>query len=201
VFRYGFAPGIVWRSEGGALVGEGYVKLGTFRHREEDAALVAWAPEVNLMMGVGTYPPKLEDLLTDPSSGGHLFLRLEEATIAGVRRDLRDPEAHRWLSDGRPVDAVFFVQAFRGKEKVYEGRVRAGESVAFPGGAVAIEPDVALWVELVAARDPWLPWAGIGLALLALGAALRGGVALAAIVRARRAAPEPAACERGSSGR
>lgn len=188
VFRYGFAPGVVWRGEGDALVGEGYVKLGTLRHREEDAALVAWTPEVNVMMGAGTYPPKLEELLTDPSSGAHLFLRLEEATVAGVRRDLRDPDAHRWLSDGRPEQAVFHVEAFRGKEKVFEGRVRAGESAVFPGGAVALEPDLAIWVELVAARDPWLPWAGVGLALLALGAALRAGLAVAGLARRGRAA-------------
>jgi hypothetical protein len=182
IMRYGFAPGVVWRGPGGALVGEGFVKLGTLRHREEDAALVSWTPEVNVMMGAGTYPPRIEDLVTDPASGDHLFLRLEEATVAGARRDFREPDAHLWMSDGRPEDAVFLVQAFRAKEKVFEGRVRAGESVEFPGGGVAIEPEVALWVELVAARDPFLPLAGAGLALVAAGALLRAAIALAALV-------------------
>ncbi len=186
VMRYGYAPGIVWLGPDGGRLAEGFVHLGILPHREEDAALVRWAPEANVMMGAGTFPPKLEELVSPEGTGAHLFLRLDEATIAGARRDLRDPDAYRWLADGRLERAVFFVQAFRGKEKVFEGRVRAGEAVRFPGGALEISPEVRLWVELIATRDPFLPWVGAGLALLAFGVVLRAGLAAAGV--ARRAA-------------
>lgn len=191
IVRFGYAVGIVWLGREGRPVAEGFVKLGTLPHREEDAALVAWAPEPNVMMGAGTFPPKLEDLVSPPGADAHLFLRLEEATIAGVRRDLRDPDAHRWLVDGRLEDAVFFAQVFRGKERVFEGPLRAGGSVRFPGGALALEPRVLLWVDLLATRDPFLPWAGAGLLLLGLGLLLRA--ALAGLGLARRLAPRPPA--------
>jgi hypothetical protein len=188
--RYGYAPGIVWLGPEGAPVVEGWVKLGTMPRREEDAELVSWTPEPNVMMGAGTFPPKLEDLVSPEGAGAHLFLRLDEAFVAGVRRDLRDPDAYRWLADGRLERPVFFVQAFRGKEKVFDGHVRGGEAVSFPGGALEIFPEVLIWVDVLAARDPWLPWAGVGLVALAAGLALRGALAVAAA--RRRAARAPA---------
>jgi len=190
VMRYGYAAGIHWLGPGGTLIQTAFVELGTLTHREEDAALVTWAPETNVMMGAGTFPPKLEELVSQPGSGAHVFLRLDEATIAGSRRDLRDPDAYRWLADGRLEHAVFFVQAFRGKEKVFEGRMRAGEAVRFPGGALELAPDVLMWVELLATRDPWLPWVGGGLALLALGLVLRVALAAASLARRARRSPE-----------
>ncbi len=185
VVRYGYAPGIVWLGPDGAPIVEGWVKLGTMPRREEDTDLVSWTPEPNVMMGAGTFPPKLEDLLSPEGAGAHLFLRLDEAVIAGVRRDLRDPDAYRWLADGRPEDPVFLVQAFRGKEKVFDGRVRGGEAVRFPGGALEIAPEMRIWVDILAARDPWLPWAGVGLAALVAGLALGAALAVASAVRRR----------------
>ena len=183
VIRYGYAAGVDWQAAGGAPIEAEFVELGTLQHREEDAALVTWAPEPNVMMGAGTFPPKLEELVSPRGGGAHVFVRLEEATIAGSRRDLRDPDAYRWLADGRLEQAVFFVQAFRGKEKVYEGRIHAGETVKYPGGALELAPEVVLWVELLATRDPWLPWVGAGLVLLALGLVLRLAMAVGGVAR------------------
>lgn len=186
VFRFGYAVGVTWL-HGSARPVQAYVMLGTLPHTEEEAALVAWTPEPNVMMGAGTFPPRLEDLVSPPGAGAHLFVRLDAATIAGARRDLRDPDAHRWLVDGRLEDPEFFVQAFRGREKVFEGKVRGGEGVAFPGGALELEREVLLWVDLLAVRDPFLPWAGAGLALVAAGLAL--GAVLAAQGLLRRGTP------------
>ncbi len=177
VFRFGYAAGVTWLGDGGPLV-QGYVMLGTLPHTEEEAALVQWTPEANVMMGAGTFPPRLEDLVSPPGAGAHLFVRLDAATIAGTRRDLRDPDAYRWLVDGRPEDPEFFVQAFRGREKVFEGKLRGGQAARFPGGSVALEPDVVLWVDLLAVRDPFLPWVAAGLVALAAGLALRAGTAI-----------------------
>ncbi len=189
VARYGYAPRIAWLGPNGAPIADGWIMLGTMAHSEEDASLVRWTPEPNVMMGAGTYPPKLEDLLSPAGGAAHLFLRLEDAVIAGVRRDLRDPEAYRWLADGRLEDAAFLVQAFRGRQRVFDGRVRAGEAVRFGGGVVEIGPEVRIWVDLVAARDPWLPWAGVGLVVLAAGVALRAVLALASALRRRARVP------------
>jgi hypothetical protein len=180
VLRYGYAAGVTWLGERGEEIVQAYVMIGTLPHAAEDAALVTWTPEPNVMMGAGTFPPRLEELV---SPGGearpHLFVRLEEATIAGARRDLRDPDAHRWLVDGRLEDPLFFAQVFRGREKVFEGKVRAGEEIRFPGGALSLEREVLLWVDLVAVRDPLLPLAGAGLLLLGLGLLLAGALRLA----------------------
>jgi hypothetical protein len=173
VLRFGYAPPISWTGEGGVALADGYAMLGTFPSTEEDARLVEWTPTPNLMMGVGYFPPALEDLLTPPRSEAHLFLRAEEATLGGARRDLRDPEAYRWLLDGRLEDPVWLVQVFRGKEKRWEGRLRAGEEARFPGGALRIGRDTGLWVEVQAVRDAW-GWAiPAGAAAIALGVALR----------------------------
>jgi hypothetical protein len=170
VYRYGFAPAIEWIGADGALRGSGRILLGTIPHAEEEASLVTWSPETNVMMGAGTFPPKLEELV----AGGdeHVFLQLEEATIAGHRRDLRDPDAYRWLADGRLVDPVFHLQVFRGRTSVFEGRLAAGAAVQLDGGVIAIAPDVAFFVELLATRDPWLTAAAGGLGLCAIGLAL-----------------------------
>jgi hypothetical protein len=188
VFRYGYAAGVTWLGEGGAEVVQAYVMLGTLPHSEQDAALVVWTPEPNVMMGAGTFPPRLEELVSPPGADRHLFLRIDEATIAGARRDLRDPDAYRWLVDGRLVDPVFFAQVFRGREKVFEGKVRGGEAVRFPGGALELDREVLLWVDLLAVRDPFLAWAGAGLVALALGLLLRGALAVGRLA-ARGAAP------------
>ncbi|WP_242392773.1 hypothetical protein [Anaeromyxobacter oryzisoli] len=187
VFRFGYAVAVGWAQRSPAPLVDGYVMLGTFPHTAEEAALVTWTPEPNVMMGAGTFPPKLEDLLTPPRSGAHLFLRLEEATIGGKRRDLRDPDAYRWLVDGRLEGAVFHVEALQGKEKLFEGRLRAGESATYPGGAITLGPDVLLWVDLLGTRDPWLAVLGAGLALLAGGVALRSVLAVVGLVRRQAA--------------
>lgn len=193
VLRFGYAVGVRWTGADERPLVEAYVMMGTLPHEEADAALVTWTPEPNLMMGAGTFPPRLEELVSPPGAGAHLFLRLEEATIAGARRDLRDPDAHRWLLDGRLEEPVFFAQAFRGREKVFEGRLRGGEPARFAGGTLALEREVLLWVDLLAVRDPLLPWVGVGLLALSLGLVLRGAVAARALV-GRRAA------RRGASG-
>jgi hypothetical protein len=192
VTRFGYALGVHWAEAGGAPLAEGYVMLGTLPRREEDAALVTFTPTPNVMMGAGTFPPALEDLLSPEHADAHLFLRLDEATIAGERRDLRDPDAYRWLVDGRLEDPVVFAQVFRGEEKVFEGKVRAGDAVTFAGGSLALERDVLLWVDLLAVRDPFLAWAVAGLGLLAAGLLLRVALAAGALVARRRSAPDAA---------
>lgn len=172
VLRFGYAPPLLWTAEAGPPLADAYAMLGTFPRSEEAARLVEWSPPPNLMMGVGFFPPALEDLLTPPGSDLHLFVRAEEATLGGARRSLRDPEAHRWLLDGRLEAPVWFVQVFRGKDKRWEGRLRGGEGALFPGGRVRIGADTGLWVEIHAVRDRWI-WA-----LLAGAAALVAGVAL-----------------------
>lgn len=185
VFRFGYAVGVTWTFRGAELLRD-FVMLGTLTHSEEDAALVQWTPETNVMMGAGSFPPRLEELVSPRGSGAHVFVRLEAASIGGNRRDLRDPDAYRWLMDGRLEDPAFFVQVFRGREKVFEGRVRGGETVPLQEGALVLEPEVLLWVDLLAVRDPLLPWVAGGLAALAAGLLLRVAIALrTALGRAR----------------
>jgi hypothetical protein len=184
--RFGYAPDVTWIGAQGAPVLEGYALLGTFPKTEADAQLVTWTPAPNVMMGVGLYPPDLEDLITPPRSREHLFLRLEEATLAGVRRNLRDPDAQRWLADGRPEAPVWFAQAFRGREKLFEGRLRAGEEARFEGGSLRIGAETVLWAEIQAVRDPW-GWLAVAGAL-----ALAAGAALGAWSRRAPATPPPA---------
>jgi hypothetical protein len=186
VQRFGYAPEVVWLGAGGVPLLDGYAMLGTFPKTEADASLVTWTPPPNVMMGIGLYPPELEDLLTPPRSRQHLFLRLDEATLAGVRRNLRDADAHRWLSDGRPEAPVWFAQVFSGREKVYEGRLRAGEEARFQGGAIRIGGDLVLWAEVQAVRDPWGWLAVAGAIAVVLGAAL------AVVARRRPPIPAPA---------
>ena len=181
VQRFGYAPEVQWRDGRGTPLADGWALIGTFPRSDADAALVRWTPPPNLMMGVGLYPPDLEDLLTPPGSPYHLFLRLDEATLAGARRNLRDPEAHRWLADGRPESPVWFVQVFRGREKLFEGQLPAGGEARFAGGAIRLGPDLALWAEVQAVRDPWL-WVAVAGAI----AALAGGVLVAAGMLRRR---------------
>lgn len=197
VYRFGYAARVRWSADDGRALWDGPVLLGTLEHREEDAALVAWTPEPNVMMGAGTFPPRLEELVSPPGRDAHLFLRLEAATVAGARRDLRDPDAYRWLVDGRLEDPVLFAQVFRGREKVFEGKVRAGERVEYDGGELSLEPRVLLWVDLLVTRDAFLPWAGLGLALLAAGLALHGGIGARRLLGRR---PRPAAGGPGGAG-
>lgn len=185
VFRFGYAPALRFTQPDGRVTGEGFVPLGTLPHDAEDASLVEWTPEPNVMMGAGTYPPKREDLVP-VAPGGHVFLRIAEARVGGVRRDLRPPDAHRWLADGRLEDVVFEVLVLRGRERVFSGLVRAGARVETAIGALEIAPEVAVWVELLASRDPFVAWAAAGLALLAAGLSVR---ALLAIARLFRRAP------------
>lgn len=184
VIRYGYAPDVTWRGPDGRVRWRGSVPMGAVLHDDEEESLVAWTPEPNLMMGAGTYPPKLEELVAADGADEHLFLELEAATIAGARRDLRDPEAHRWLADGRLEEPVFLLRVFHGRAQVLEARVRAGQAVSFDGGTIAVAPDVALYVDVLATRDPWLKGIAGGLALLALG--LLGGGAAAVVGRVRR---------------
>lgn len=181
IVRYGYAPRLALRGARG-LGFDAFVPLGELAPAPEDATLVAWTPEPNVMMGAGTYPPRLEDLASPEGTGLHVFLRLVEATVGGARRDLGDPDAWRWLADGRPERAVFAVQVFDGREKVLDARVPAGGTATFPGGAVELGPEVRMWAEVLAVRDPWVVAGLLGAALFAAGIA----AGAAARVRARR---------------
>lgn len=192
VIRFGYAPGVTWRGRDGRLRWRGRIPLGAVPHDAAEAGLVEWTPETNLMMGAGTYPPRLEELVAGAGGEEHLFLRLEAATLAGQRRNLRDPEAHRWLADGRPEEAVFRVRVLRGPAQVLDATIPAGESVSFEGGTLTLAPDVALYADVLATRDPWLAGVAGGLVLATLG--LLGSLASAALRVARRMRrPPPAA--------
>ena len=182
VLRYGFAPEIDWRDGDGRPVAEGYALIGTFPSTEEAERLVAWTPVPRLMLGVGYFPPALEDLLTPPGTRHHLFLRLDEATLGGARRDLRSPEAHRWLADGPAEDPVWWAEVFRGDRRLHAGRLRTGESARFEGGGLRLG-ETARWVEIQAVRDPLrgAPWWGAALAA--------GGALLLVTSRCRAARP------------
>ncbi len=173
ILKYGYGPAVHWTAPGGHPLVEGYVPLGTLPHREEESRLVTWSPEPNVMMGIGTFPPRTEDLVSPPGTGMHLFLRIDEATIGGVRRDLRGPDSWKFLLDGRIEHPVYFVQAFRAKSKVFEGRLRAGEPAEVAGGRLVLPDEVLMWVELIAVWDPWIYLGLAGVAALAAGVALR----------------------------
>lgn len=192
VIRYGFAPSIRWTDASGRTRGGGVVPMGALPHDAEEAALPQWTPEPDVMMGAGTYPPKLEEVLA-AGRGDRLFLRLTAATLAGERRDLRDAGAWRWLADGPPGAPEFEVLLLRGSERLDAVRLAAGERAPLGDGVIAIAPAVELWAEILAARDPWLPWAVAGLALLAAGGALAAGLRISRWVRRDGAAPAPRA--------
>jgi hypothetical protein len=198
VFRFGYAPAIRWTAPDGRASG-GLVPLGTLPHDEEELALVEWSPEPNVMMGAGTFPPKREDLVP-VSEGDHVFLRIAQARVGGAVRDLRPPEAYRWLADGRLEDVTFDVLVLRGRERVFSGTVRAGARVETPAGTLELAPNVAIWVELLATRDPFLPWAVAGLALLALGLCVRFAGVARRVLRGGRPAPAGADSEGPRAG-
>lgn len=186
VFQFGFAPAVEWLGPDGSPIAQGFMMLGTFPRTEEEARLVEWLPEPNVMMGVGTFPPKVEDLLTPPGSDRHLHLRLQEATLAGARRTLADPDAYKYVMDGRPSDPSLFVQVFEGTERRYAGRIAGGSAAEFPGGSVRVAPELLLWAELQAVRDPFVELFLAG-AVALLAGALVGLAAFAAVrVRERR---------------
>jgi hypothetical protein len=183
VFQFGYAPAVEWYGADGRPIAEGFMMLGTFPRTEEEARLVEWLPQPNVMMGVGTFPPKVEDLLTPPGSRLHLHLRLQDATIAGARRKLADPEAYRYVMDGRPSDASLFVEVFEGTERRYAGTIASGSGAEFPGGRLFVAPELALWADIQAVRDPFVELflAGGG----ALLASALMGLGAFAVVRVR----------------
>ena len=89
MLRYGFAPGLEWLDPAGEPIAAGYVPLGTLPKSAREEALVTWLPEPVVMLGIGYYPPKVEDLLTPGAGRRHLFVRMTSAELAGVRRDSR----------------------------------------------------------------------------------------------------------------
>ena len=184
VFEFGYAPAVEWFGPDGSLIAEGYMMLGTFPVTEEDARLVEWLPKPNVMMGVGTFPPKVEDLLTPPGSRWHLHLRLQEATLAGSRRTLADPEAYKYVMDGRPSEPTLYVQAFEGTERRFAGTIAGGSGAEFTGGRVRVGKEILLWADLQAVRDPFVELFLAGGVLLSCGAL--GGVGVFALGRLRR---------------
>lgn len=186
VLKYGYAPSVEWTGPDGRPLARGWAMLGTFPHGEEEARLPAWSPEPNVMMGIGTFPPRTEDLITPPGTPWHLFLRIDEATVAGARRDLTGPDSWKHLVEGRLAHPVYFAQVFRGSTKLWEGRLRAGEAADVAGGRLLLPDDLVMWVQLVVVRDPWIHLGLLGLAALAAGGALR----LAARRRANATGPD-----------
>jgi hypothetical protein len=184
VFQFGYAPALEWLDGDGREVAAGYMMLGTFPRTEEEARLVEWLPAPNVMMGVGTFPPKVEDLITPPGSGLHLHVRLLEATIAGARRALASPEGYKYVMDGRPSDPTLYLQVFQGAERRFEGPVRGGQSVPYDGGRISVAPEIVLWAHLQAVRDPFVELFLAGGALLLAGSA--AGIAVLVTTFARR---------------
>jgi hypothetical protein len=169
VLRYGFAPGVDWRDERGAAIVRGYQLLGTSPKSAEEAALVTWTPEPSVMLGVGYYPPRVEDLLAAPSARSHLFLRLQSATLGGTRRPVADPSAYRWLADGKAQDPEWFAQVLQDGRVAWSGTLRGGETASFPAGSLRVVPELRFWVELQAVRDPYLYLAAAGALALVSG--------------------------------
>jgi hypothetical protein len=173
ILKYGFGPAVRWTAAGGRTLVEGHVPLGTLPRGQEESRLVTWSPEPNVMMGIGTFPPRTEELISPPGARMHLFLRIDEATVGGARRDLTRPDSWKHLAEGRLEHPVYFAQVFRGSSKVWEGRLRAGEPADVAGGRLLFPDEVLMWVELVAVRDPWIHLGLAGLLALAAGGALR----------------------------
>lgn len=184
VFQFGYAPAVEWFGPDGELLAAGFMMLGTFPKTEEDARLVEWLPKPNVMMGVGTFPPDVEELLTPPGTRWHLHMRLQEATLAGTRRTLADPESYRYVMDGRPSDPTLYIEVFEGTERRFAGTIAGGSGAEFPGGRVHVARELLLWADLQAVRDPFVELFLVGGLLLACGAL--GGLAVFVLGRLRR---------------
>jgi hypothetical protein len=177
VFEFGYAPALEWREGSGREVAAGFMMLGTFPVTEEDSRLVQWLPKPNVMMGVGTFPPKVEDLLTPPGSNLHLHVRLQEATIAGERRTLASPESYKYVMDGRPTEPTLFLELFEGSQRRFQGTVATGETARFEGGQIFVAPELRLWADIQAVRDPFVElFLAGGLLLLAGGVVTLAGL-------------------------
>lgn len=169
VNQYGYAPFLEWMGPDGKPVVNSWIMLGSFPRQYGDSKLVDWIPPINLMLGVGYYPPARDDIFSIPGNPHRVYIRMEEATIKGVRRNLTDPEAHRFLSDGKPENPRYLIEIFKGNKRVLKKHLNAGEVARFPGGELRLSNNVLLWAEIQADRNPWIMAVGVGLYTLTAG--------------------------------
>lgn len=167
--KFGYAPFLEWMDENGNPVINNWVMMGTFPRRETDVDLVDWIPIVNLMLGVGYYPPARDDIFSQVGTPYRVYVRIEEATINGVVRDMTDPDAHVFLTDGKIEKPKYFVKVFKDKDVVFEKHLNSGEMAVFPGGQVRLSDNILLWVEIQAQKNPWLTFVKAGLYFILIG--------------------------------
>lgn len=160
--KFGYAPFVDWQDEDGNQVIKNWVMLGTFPRMAMDVDIVDWIPVINLMLGVGYYPPARDDIITIGTSPYRVYIRIEEATINGVVHDMRDPDAHVFLTDGKLENPKYYVKIFKDNEVVYEKRLEPGEMAVFPGGQLRLSSNIMLWVELQAQKNSWLAYVKAG---------------------------------------
>ena len=99
----------------------------------------------------------------------------------GPRSVLVPREARIWQSILAPI----YLQLFEGRERRFEGPVRAGQTLRFEGGQITVAPELLLWAYLQAVRDPFVELFLAGGALLLAG----GGCSLASALSSLRRRP------------
>lgn len=156
VNKFGYAPYMEWMDAKGNPVIDNWIMIGAAPRMIDDMGVIEWAPTVNLMLGVGFYPPLMDDVFGRMDNPYRVYVRLQEATIAGKRRDMTDPEAHVFLCDGRPESPIYLVRIFKEEKKIYDKKIKAGEKIVFPGGSLRLSSNVMLWVEIQAQKNNWL---------------------------------------------
>lgn len=180
VNRFGYAPYLEWKDPKGNSVIDNWIMIGAAPRMIDDMGLIEWVPSINLMLGVGFYPPVRDDVFGQMENPHRVYVRLQEATIAGKRRDMTDPEAHAFLCDGRPENPMYLVRIFKEEKKIYDKKIKAGEKIVFPGGSIRLSSNVMLWVEIQAQKNNWLKLVMPGFMLMIISMAL---AALSTLIR------------------
>lgn len=150
--RFGFAPGITIKKADGEAI-EGYMMLGTFHPwKEKIARTIPRNPPPRVMLGVGTFPPEMEDFISLPKSPYSVFLRIVGGEINGKNYGLNPSNYYLHIMKGKLEKPRYKVMIVKDNSVIFRGTLKEGESAVFDGNTLTIS-GLVYWVGINVVND------------------------------------------------
>lgn len=150
--QFGFAPELTVSNVQGYVEYDANLYFGLNPLDPKLNKLIPRRPPPRLMLGVGTYPPELEDVFTIPGTKQVYFLRLEQGRFQGKNYNLMSPDYYLWLTNGRLKKPVYRLMVWENNKLIFNRLVKPQQPVQVKDRTVSIGK-LAYWVEISKVKD------------------------------------------------
>lgn len=169
---FGIAPYILIRNKKGSEIFSGFVLLGTFLDNLEDMHIIGKVKAPQVMLGVGYFPPLLDDLFRLNNFPYRFYLKITKGSINNKIQNLKKHNYYLYITNGRVRKPEYYLIILKGNKILYKGNIKRSQEIKFEGGSIQLKNKLRYYLGIQLIKDYGLNIVVAGIIFIFIGTIL-----------------------------